>query len=167
MPDVITSRGLDANGAQLADELLQPAGNTPGVLNADWEDTSTVVLALNKTRNTATKKLADADLAEKVTMADSDNWQVLEHDPEAGLVVIVPDAAILFTTNPAASKATGGFPIAANAAFPLHCLSSPNGRYFIRRAGAGQPNIVGYGYGSRKMVYASKRIFDTASSQTA
>lgn len=167
MTDNITGRGLTPTGAAVAESLLQPPGNAPGVKLVDWEDTSFRVLALGATRNASTKKLADSNLATKVTLADSDNWQVIEYDPEAGLVVIVPDAAILITTDPAASKSTHGFPVGANASFPLHVAGSPIGRFWVRRAAAGQPNIFGYGYGSRKMAFASNRQFDVASSQTA
>lgn len=162
MTDNISGRGLTSTGAAVAENLLQPPGNAPGVGFVDWEDTSFRVLARGATRNTTTKKLADSDLLTKITLADSDNWQVVEYDPEAGLIVIVPDAAILITTDPAANKASEGFPIAANAAFPLRVAGSPIGRFFVRRAAAGQPNINGYGFGSRKMAFASRRQFDVA-----
>lgn len=162
-----TDRGLTPAGVALDDVPLRAPKILGGQHSSDYEDFSMRVLALGATRNATTKKLAASDLATKVTLADNANWQVLEWDPEAGLIVIVPDAAINVTTDPAASKGSHGFPIAANAAFPLHVAGSPVGRLYVRRNAAGQPNINGYGFGSRNMAFASRRAFNTASSQTA
>lgn len=170
MTATLVSRGLDSDGAQ-ADPLNTPIVRVPAGgsgPNQDYEDISSKVIAVNATRNATTKLLAVGDLKEQYTMGDDSNWDVIEWDPQAELIVLVPDAAIDISTDPDASKAAGGgIKVAADAAFPIHVAGSPNGRIFVKRnAGTGQPVIKAYGYGSRKMAYSSYNAFNTASSQT-
>lgn len=165
----LVSRGL-SDGTQvdpLNAEINRVPVNPSG--NQDYEDLSSRAIAVNATRDSATKLLPVASLVEQYTMGDDDNWDVIEWDPQAELIVLVPDAAIDISTDPGASKAAGGgIKVVADAAFPLHVAGSPNGRVYIKRnAGTGTPAIKAYGYGSRKMAYSSFSAFDTASNQTA
>jgi hypothetical protein len=161
MPDNITSRGLKADGSQETEAALVAPQAMGSIGHVDWEDISLRAITLNAVRNLTTKKLADSDLKTKATLANNGDWQVLEWDPEAGLIVIVPDAAILITTDKDASKASEGFVVAANASFPLHVAGAPLGRVYVRRSAAGQPNISAYAFGSRRMAFASNRLFNT------
>lgn len=148
---------------------LERQETTQGQANQDYEDFSTKLIAVDATRNATTKLLAASDMKETVTLADSDNWQVLEWDPQAEIIIIRADAAIDISTDPASSKAgAGGVPLAADTDFPVHISGSPNGRIYIKRNEAtGQPVVTAYGYGSRKMAFSSFNAFNTASSQTA
>lgn len=160
-----TNRGFDKDGVPVpgADgvgfKLPRRSDGRPSM--QDWEDFSTRVIAMNAGRG-ANGSIGKADLQEVVTIGDVTRWDFITWDPEAGLLVLIPDQDIIISTNPSGSLAedTEGIPVDADTAFPLHVAGSPSGLIWVRRRLAeAETNIRAYAYGSSEMAFSSRNNY--------
>lgn len=160
-----TTRGFDKAGTPVpgADgvgfKLPRRSDGRPSM--QDWEDFSTRVIAINAGRG-GDGSLSKSDLAEAVTIGDLTRWDRIQWDPEAGLVVLIPDQDIIISTNPAGNPAEDaeGIPVDADTAFPLHVAGAPQGTIWVRRrAAAAETNIRAYAYGSSEMAFSSRNNY--------
>lgn len=162
-PETTTARGFDKNGDPLgvedvSFELPRRADGRPAM--QDWSDFSTRVLMLNESSRVP-NALASL-LKESVDLGNVDRWDSLTWDPEAGLLVIIPDTDIQISTNPSGDVADDamGIPIDAGTAFPLHVAGSACGQLWVRRRGADASNVIrAYAYGSSKMVFSTRNAY--------
>lgn len=163
-PTETTTRGFDSAGTPIPAisgvgfKLPRASDGRPAM--QDWEDFSTRVIALNASRGGGA--LAVADLKEVVNIGDETRWDFIQWDPEAGLVILIPDEDIILSTNPHGdmNEDTEGIPVDADTAFPLHVAGAPQGLIWVRRrASATATNIRAYAYGSSQMVFASRNNY--------
>lgn len=164
-PSIVSLRGLKDGERDANPRMRLPVAES-GAGYSDYEDTSSRVLALNAERDATSGVLHESSLADEVDL-NNDAWNKLEWDPEAGLIVLLPTADILWTSDPGASPGHGGLPISADASFPLHVAGAPVGAIWVRRAAPVDTRLRAYAFGSRRMVYSTYNNWDTEAEEVA